>query len=255
MPYTVGQLAALSGVSVRTLHHYDQIGLLSPNQRSQSGYRLYTREDVARLQQILFYRELGMALEDLRAILDAPDFDERAALMRHREQLLLRKQRLDTLLENIDRTLYALEGGPNMSDKQRLEGFGQQLVEENERLYGKEIRRKYGRKAVEESNAKVAAMSKGDWEALEGRRLAIYDAFAAAMQNGAGSDAAQAAAGDYVRYLSAFGTYSLQAIRGLGQMYVQDERFTQHFDAHTPGLAAFVCDALHAYVDVQECKQ
>lgn len=252
MAYTVGEMARMSGVSVRTLHYYDQIGLLRPKRRSDAGYRLYGREDVARLQQILFYREMGFALEQLHAALDAPDFDERAALLRHREALMQRRQRLDALLRNIDQTLVALEGGKNMSDQQRLEGFGQKLVEENERRYGKEIREKYGEETVEKANCKVAAMTKTDWEALELRRADLYNALAAAMPRGAGSPEALEAAQAYVQYLSAFGDYPPEAILGLGDLYVQDERFTQHFDAHTPGLAAFTRDALHAYVDGQQ---
>lgn len=248
MSYTVGQLAKMSGVSVRTLHHYDQIGLLCPSQRSQAGYRLYGKEQVARMQQILFYRELGLSLQQLHAALDAPDFDERQTLLRHREALQQRKQRLDTLIGNIDRTLSVLEGETQMSDQQRLEGFGQKLVEQNERSYGKEIREKYGDQAVQRSNAKVAAMSKEQWSALEQRRVAHYDAFAAAMPQGATSPQAMQAAQAYVQYLSEFGEYPSQAIYGLADLYVQDQRFTQHFEAHTPGLAAFVRDALHAYV-------
>ena len=123
MEYTVKQLADLAGVSTRTLRYYDQIGLLKPAGTTEAGYRLYGAVEVDRLQQILFYREMGMELEQIREIVNSPDFDLKEALLSHRDSLLRKRNRLDQLLETVERSLAGLEGRIKMSDKEKFEGF------------------------------------------------------------------------------------------------------------------------------------
>src|SRR4051812_975594 len=117
MSYTVKAAATFAGVSVRTLHHYDHVGLLVPSAVSESGYRLYSDDDLARLQQILFYRELGFELKVIKEVLEQPDFDRRAALISHRAHLTEMQGRLGKILETCDRTIAALEGGLLMEPK------------------------------------------------------------------------------------------------------------------------------------------
>ena len=152
MEYSIQKLAALSGVTTRTLRYYDQIGLLKPLRVSSSGYRIYGPEQVDRLQQILFYRELGVSLEEIDRILSRPDYDRRQALESHRQALLARRQQLDVLIDNLTKTIEQEDGERMMSDKEKFAGFMKQKVEENEAKYGSEIRRKYGDKAIDESN-------------------------------------------------------------------------------------------------------
>ncbi len=145
----------MAGVTPRTLRYYDQIGLLSPKRTDSNGYRVYGTEDVDRLQQILFYRELGVSLEDIRKILTGEDFDELSALQSHLSALLERREQLNLLISNLEKTIKAKKGEIFMSDKEKFEGFVKKLVEENEEKYGKEAREKYGDEAVDRSNAKL----------------------------------------------------------------------------------------------------
>ena len=142
MEYTVKKLRALAGVSTRTLRYYDEIGILTPARTNSSGYRIYGQEEVDRLQQILFYKELGVGLEQIKDILDDPTFDASMALMEHRENLLAKRKQLDLLIANVDKTIGVKEGKMKMSDKEKFEGFKEKMVNENERTYGKEMREK-----------------------------------------------------------------------------------------------------------------
>ena len=159
MTYTVQQLAKLSGVTVRALHHYDAIGLLQPGGRSAAGYRLYGPAELERLQQILFLRELDFPLEEISALLDSPDFNREQALTQQRELLNQRIQRLQRLLGTLERTLQAMKGEIDMSDKEKFEGFKQEMIDKNEKQFGAEARAKYGDDTVNKSNAKVMGMS------------------------------------------------------------------------------------------------
>lgn len=155
MEYTVQKLGSLAGVSTRTLRYYDEIGILKPARINSSGYRIYGQAEVDRLQQILFYRELGVNLDSIKDIVTAPSFDSGNALKVHREKLLEKRQQLDILIANVDKTIALTEGRITMSDKEKFEGFKQKMIDENEKKYGKEIREKYGKDTVEKSNARL----------------------------------------------------------------------------------------------------
>ena len=148
MEYTVKELSQMAGVSARTLRYYDQIGLLRPARVNPSGYRIYGREEVDRLQQILFYRELGVKLSKIKEILAAPSFDAIQALQEHREKLLAKRKQLDLLIANVEKTIAAKEGRINMKDQEKFEGFKQKLIAENEKKFGMEARERYGTEAV-----------------------------------------------------------------------------------------------------------
>ena len=184
MEYTVKTLAELAGVTPRTLRWYDQKGLLKPRRTTEAGYRLYGPEEVNRLQAILFYKELGLELEAVREILDAPGFDRLAALQSHLAELEARRRRLDALILTVEKTIGEAKGGTQMSDKEKFEAFKRRAVEANEEQYGKEIREQYGPEAVEESNARLLSMTEeehGRWKALEAE---ILSALAAAVRAG-----------------------------------------------------------------------
>lgn len=144
MEYTVKTLAELAGVTSRTLRWYDQKGLLKPRRITEAGYRLYGPQEVNRLQAILFYKELGMNLEAVREIMDAPGFDRLAALQSHLTELEARRRRLDALILTVEKTIDEAKGGTQMSDKEKFEAFKRRAVEANEEQYGKEIREQYG---------------------------------------------------------------------------------------------------------------
>ncbi|MGG0718288.1 MerR family transcriptional regulator [Robertmurraya massiliosenegalensis] len=249
MEYTVQKLAQLAGVSSRTLRYYDEIGILSPARTNSSGYRIYGQKEVDRLQQILFYRELGIALETIKEIITSPTFDAEQALKEHREQLLEKRKRLDLLITNVEKTIASSEGRMTMSDQEKFEGFKKKMVEENEQKYGKEIREKYGEEAVNQSNAKLMNMSQEDYEAVTKLESAVRTTLAKAFKTGdPAGELAQKAAELHKQWLTYYWTeYSKEAHAGLAQMYVDDERFTVYYDKEQPGTAAFLRDAIHIY--------
>ncbi len=255
MEYTVQKLAALAGVSPRTLRWYDKMGLLQPARVSGGGYRIYGPAQVDRLQQILFYRELGMELEAIRSLLDAPAFDAASALKMHRTQLLERRAQLDRLLETLDRTLAAREGKGIMSDREKFEGFKREMVAENERKYGKEIRERYGHEAVERSNRKVMGMTQTEHDRYAALAEQVLDTLEAAMDAGdPAGELGMKAAALHREWLGAYWDhYSPEAHLGLAQMYVEDARFTSYYDARRPGAAMFLRDAVAAYVASGAC--
>ncbi|HEX7712445.1 MAG TPA: MerR family transcriptional regulator [Bacillota bacterium] len=254
MEYTVHKLSKLAGVSTRTLRYYDEIGLLAPAKINTSGYRLYGRDEVDRLQQILFYRELGVGLEKIKQIITAPSFDRNNALREHREQLLEKRRQLDLLIATIDKTIATTEGRITMSDQEKFEGFKQNLIDENERKYGTEIRTKYGNEVVDKSNAKVKGMSQADYEEVTKLAQEILDTLKAAMKTGdPAGPLAQKAADLHRRWLSFYWDgYTKEAHAGVAQMYVDDERFKAYYDRNQPGMAEFLRDAVLVYTGTKK---
>ncbi len=249
MEYTVQKLAHIAGVSPRTLRHYDQIGLLRPARISSSGYRIYGPKEVELLQQILLYRALEMPLDDIRAIVQAPGFDIRRALDAHKQALLQRRALLDALIQNVNHTIDSMEGAIPMSDKQRFEGFKEQMIADNEQKYGAEIREKYGEAAIEASNKKLRGMSQQDYDAAMQLAQDVNKTLAEAIATGGpAGETARKAVKMHHDWLSKWGEYPPQAHQGLGQMYVDDPRFTKYYDEGVqPGAAVFLRDAINAY--------
>ncbi|SFD83472.1 DNA-binding transcriptional regulator, MerR family [Paenibacillus catalpae] len=252
MEYTVQKLGQLAGVSTRTLRYYDELGLLKPARVSSSGYRIYGEAEVDLLQQILFFRELGIGLEQIKQIVTDPSFDKANALKEHHEQLLDRRRQLDELIRNVELSIEHAEGRINMSDKQKFEGFKQKMIDENEKKYGKEIREKYGDDTVNASNAKLSHMTQEQFEEVTQLAEEVKTTLAAAFKTGdPAGDLAQKAADLHKRWLCYYWKeYSKEAHAGLAQMYVDDERFTAYYDTEQPGMAVFLRDAIHIYTGV-----
>jgi DNA-binding transcriptional MerR regulator len=253
MEYTVQKLGRLAGVSTRTLRYYDEIGILRPARINSSGYRIYSQAEVDRLQQILFYRELGVGLERIKEIVTDPAFDAAAALHEHRQQLLDRRRQLDLLIASVEKTIAASEGRSTMSDQEKFEGFKQKLIDDNERKYGKEIREKYGEEKVNRSNEKLKNMTQEQHEELTRLGEELDRTLAEAFAGGdPASETAQRAADLHRQWLSFYWSeYTKEAHAGLAQMYVDDERFRAHYDAKQPGTAEFLRDAIRIYTGVQ----
>jgi DNA-binding transcriptional MerR regulator len=249
MEYTVHKLGQMAGISARTLRYYDEIGILKPARINSSGYRIYGQAELDRLQQILFYRELGVGLESIKDIITAPAFDGAKALREHREKLLEKRQQLDLLIINVDKTIASTEGRIIMQDKEKFNGFKKKLVDDNEKQYGKEIRERYGEEAVNKSNQKVQGMSQEQYNEVSQLSTTLMETLQAAFKTGdpAGELAQQAA--DLHRQWLCFSwdCYSKEAHVGLAQMYVDDERFTAYYDEKEPGTAAFLRDAIIIY--------
>ena len=252
MEYTIKALADLAGVTPRTLRWYHQEGLLKPLRTTEAGYRLYGPEEVDRLQSILFYKELGLELEAVREILDAPGFDRLAALRSHLTALEARRQRLDALILTVEKTIDEAKGGTQMSDREKFEAFKRRAVEANEEQYGKEIRERYGQEAVEASNARFLSMTEeehGRWKALEAEILSALAAAVRSGENPAGEEGRRIAE-LHRRWLShTWAKYTPQAHRGVAELYTADRRFTACYDREVPGCAAFLRDAVRAYTE------
>ncbi|MFD2671732.1 MerR family transcriptional regulator [Marinicrinis sediminis] len=249
MEYTVQKLARIAGVSARTLRYYDEIGMLKPARINASGYRIYGQQQVDMLQQIMFYRELGMSLEQIRDVISAPAFDRRQALLDHRQQLLDRQKQLDALLANVNKSIAAEEGSIHMRDQEKFEGFKRQLIADNERQYGEEVREKYGEEQVDQANEQFRNMTAKQYEEATRLEHAIKQTLSEAFQQGdPGGEQAQQAADLHRQWITMYwGTYSAESHAGLAQMYVEDERFTVYYDAEQPGTAAFLKKAIDIY--------
>jgi len=242
----VKEVADLVGISVRTLHHYDEIGLLAPDQMTNSGYRVYSDQNLETLQQILLFRELGLPLKEIKEWIQNPSFDRLEALRLHRSNMLERRDRLDQLIATLDKTILHEKGEIQMSHVERFKGFNF-----GHNAYEREARERYGDKAIEESTARMGKLSKGEQEALGDEMNAIYWRLSDLRDQAADSDAAQAAIKEWYIFLNRMGNYSLDAFKNLGQMYVDDERFTKNIDQFGEGLAQFMRDAMAVFAEKQ----
>lgn len=249
MEYTVQKLGRIAGISTRTLRYYDEIGILKPARINSSGYRIYGQAEVDRLQQILFYRELGVSLEQIKKIVTSPHFDAAAALKEHHARLLDKRKQLDALIANVEKTIAASEGRKKMTDQEKFEGFKMKLIDENERKYGKEVREKYGEEAVDRSNAEFKNMTPKQYEELSRLSEEVLSTLAEAFKQGdPAGELAQKAADLHRQWLTYFWKeYSKEAHAGIAQMYVDDERFKAYYDRDQPGTAEFLRDAIHIY--------
>lgn len=249
MEYTVQKLGKLAGVSTRTLRYYDEIGILKPARINSSGYRIYGKEEVDRLQQILFYRELDVGLERIKEIMTSPFFNGADALKEHREQLLDQRKQLDLLIANVEKTIQLSEGRLTMTDQEKFEGFKQTLIDDNEKKYGREIRGKYGDDTIDKSNEKLKNMTQQQHEEVTRLSDAVISTLSEAFKTGdPAGELAQKAADLHKQWLTYYWSeYSKEAHAGLAQMYVDDERFKAYYDIKQPGAAEFLRDAIHIY--------
>lgn len=237
MAFTVGELAKLTGITVRTLHHYDQIGLVQPSDRSDAGYRLYGDADVLRLQQVLLYRDLGLPLDQIAGVLASRT--PQAALAKHRETLLAKRANLDAMLAALD-TALAIEEGRQMKPedvKTMFDGFDHEK-------YADEARDKWGETdAYKESARRTKSYGKAEWDAIKSEGDAIYRRFAELMQEGASPTDARVrgvveAHRDHITRW--FYPCSVELQRGLAAMYIADPRFTETIDKYGAGLSQFI---------------
>lgn len=249
MEYTIKKLSSLAGVTTRTLRYYDEVGLLKPARINSSGYRIYGEKEVDRLQQILFYRELNMGIDHIKKILASPAYDEVRALMDHKKKLLEKRDQLNLLIDNLGKTILYKEGKIIMSDKEKFEGFKKQLVEDNEKSFGKEIREKYGEEEVKKSNEVFMNMSEDQYKKLEDLGSSVLESLKKAMESkDPAGDLAQKTAQLHKEWVSfCWGRYDKEAHANLAQMYVDDERFKAYYDKAQEGAAEFLRDAIWIY--------
>lgn len=250
MEYAVKALAELAGVTPRTLRWYDAEGLLRPLRVTAAGYRVYGPQEVARLQQILFYRELGLELAEIRSILDDPRFDPQAALQSHLAALEERRARLDALILTVRKTIDETKGGHKMSDREKFEAFKRNALRENEARYGAELREKYDPETLKASDRRFAELTPGQFDRMTALGAELQSRLERAVADGLSPESGEgrAIAELHREWLSfTWASCSPEAHRGLGKMYAADERFTAYYDKAVPGCAAFLRDAIAAY--------
>ena len=243
------EVAALTGVSVRTLHHYDAIGLLCPARNGENGYREYAEEDLDLLQQILFFRACGFPLRRIRALLESPAYDRDQALSLQKELLLAEKRRIDAMLQTLERTLNARKEQLPMTAKDKFAGF-----DFSKNPYEAEARKRWGDQAVDQSKEALSAKSEDEKHRLEQKMNALFESLAELRHEAPDSGVAQDGMDQMYRFLNdTFGVhYSLEAFAGLGKMYVDDSRFTKNIDRFGEGLAAFLAKAMAVYAQNQQ---
>jgi len=242
--YTVKQLSTLAGVTPRTLHHYDQIDLLKPESVGENGYRYYGEQSLLRLQQILFYRELGFSLDSIRDVLSRPEFQILDALEEHRQSLQGRVRRLERLIQTVDDTIDHLKGKKTMNNQGLFAGFSQEQQEE----YAKQAEGMYDPETVRESNRKWKSYSPEKKQAILDEGKQVYLDMIAAMPKGADSPEVQAVVERWRKHMDYFWTPNLDQLLGLAGMYGQSPDFKANFDQMHPELADFMRKAVEVYV-------
>jgi len=253
MSYTVQQLATLAGITARTLHHYDAIGLLKPASVRKNGYREYGEAELLRLQQILFYRELDIPLDEITRLLNRSDFVVVEALKEHKKMIRLKQRRLARLVQTIDKTINKMCMNEQMNDSELYDAFKDADVAG----YQDEVRQKWGdTNAYKQSMARVSKMTKKDMDALKARGKEFERRLATVMASGVAVDSPemQKMVAEHYKGIGVFYDCSIEMYRNLGEMYIQDPRFTKHYETVRPGLAVYLRDAIRVFCDMKEGK-
>lgn len=244
MRLQVSEMAKLCGVSVRTLHYYDEIGLLHPETAAGSGYRWYGAAEVSQMQQILFFRELDFPLKEIAAILSDPHYDRQQALERQKELLTMKRDRLDNLLRLLDKEL---KGETTMS----FQEFDTSDIEAHREKYAAEVKERWGGTAAyRESEARTAQYTKEDFDAQTQGMQAIFARFAALRREDPAASEVQALVGEWQQFITDhYYNCTKEILAGLGQMYTADERFRENLDQNGKGTAEFMSRAIAIYCE------
>lgn len=243
MRRSISEMAKLSGVSVRTLHYYDEIGLLTPSEViPETGYRYYDEESLERLQQILFYRELDFSLKEIFQIMNTSDYNKKEALQKQRELLKLKRKRMDKLIKLLDANL---KGDTMMSFNE----FGTTEIDEAKAKYAEEVKERWGRTdAYAQSRKKTAGYTKEDWDRINGERDDLLKQFSQCLGDDPASEKVQGLVKMWEKHITDYYyDCTKQILSGLGQMYVMDERFTKNTDKYGEGTAKLMDEAIKVY--------
>lgn len=243
MKMHINEFAKLTGVSVRTLHYYDEIGLLKPAfADKQNGYRFYDEVSLERMQEILFYREMDFSLKSICEIVSSPDYDRESALSKQRQLLILKKERLERIIAALD----GVGKGENI-----MKAFDNSEFEEARKKYEAEVKERWGKTdAYKEHAEKTKDYSKDKWQDINAGMEDIFKGFAICMENGNAPDSKEAVklAGKLQDYITEnYYTCTKEILAGLGQMYVVDERFKNNIDKCGTGTAEYVNEAIKAF--------
>lgn len=251
MTYTINKIAGLAGITLKTLRHYDKLGLLVPSGRSDAGYRLYSDEDVEKLQQILFFRELDFPLVRIKEIMDNPDYDRQRALEMQIEFLEERAKRYRSLSTLAKKTLKKLKGDEKMKNDEMFEGFDYDKIVEHEKKYEAEVKERWGETdAYKISKQRTDKYTKEDWERINNEIGANFEMLLRCFRENvpAESEEMMAVCDGFRNHITKnFYPCTLEIYSNLGNMYVMDERFTAYYDKYEVGLAKYYNDAIQYY--------
>lgn len=246
MSYTINQLAKIANISVRTLHHYDTFGLLVSERNNKNQYRIYEEKDLLKLQQILFFRELDFKLEDIKSILESNSFDIANALKDHKQMILLKRKRLDSLIKTIDKTINKVTNKKYMKDEELYDSFTKKEMEE----LATEAKERWGHTdAYKESEKKMRSMTKEGMDQIKKEGDKIARKAASLMHKDVRDKEVQEVIVIHYKHLSNFYTPNPEMYRGLAEMYISDTRFTEYFEKYSKGLAQFMHDAMIVFVE------
>lgn len=242
--YTVKELSNLAGITPRTLHYYDEIGLLKPSRIGDNGYRYYGEQAVLRLQQIMLFRELEVPLDEISQLIDSPGFDVQKALERHKDNLRKKIAHLEKVINTVENTLSYINGENEMAQKQLFDG----LSDEQQAEYEKEALQKYDPEVVKESIKRYKDYSDEEKKRIGEEGNQIYVDLLKVMPEGGASDKVQAVIERWRKHMSYFWTPDLDQLIGLADLYNEDPRFKANFDKISPELAGFMREAVQVYV-------
>ena len=247
--FKVSEVAHMAGISVRTLHHYDHIGLLCPESITDSGYRLYSDSELEKLQHILFLKELDFPLKDIGEILSSPKFDREEALERQRTLLLKKRDRLNKLINTIDLTFTSRKEGKTMSKKEMFENFDMKEIEEHQKMYADEVKEKYGTSdTFSESQMKTEKYTENDWIVIKKESSVIMRSLAMNMSKDPSDPAVQELIGQWQSHITErFYNCSVKMLAGLGESYVDDVRFAKNINKYGERLSLFFRDAIRVF--------
>ncbi|MGL4991935.1 MAG: MerR family transcriptional regulator [Sarcina sp.] len=230
MEYTIGKLSEISGVTKRTLRYYDEIGILVPKIINESGYRIYTNVEIDKLQQILFYKNMSLSINEIKELLSNKSIDEVKVLENHYKNLLNRKEELESLIKNLEKTIKYKKGEIKMSNKEKFEALKKESIKNNENLYGKEIREKYGDKIINKSNKRYMSLSEEEFEEMNIIENKIFENLEILLKKEDSSLEEMTYIYHKKWLLFNWKKYSKTAHNGLAKMYLNDERFRAYYD-------------------------
>lgn len=251
MEYGIRELSELAGISTRTLRYYDEIGLLKPRRVTEAGYRCYGPDEVALLQQILFYRERGFELKTIQKILYDESFDMLRAMEEHLRALEDRKAETEALISTVKKTIRDLKGDCKMNDKEKFQAFKEKMLRENEEKYGAEARQKYGNEQVDAANRNMMGLTEEQFESWQALDSQILQRLEAGVREGICPDSEEA--GEIARLhqqwlMITTPKYSAQMHRGIAALYIADARFTEYYDRSAAGCAQLLHDAVQHWI-------
>ena len=250
----IHELANLSGVSTRTLRYYDEIGLLVPEKNEETAYRIYKQQDIDRLQQILFYRELGMPLGQIKDVLNEEGFEQLKSLREHQEALFKKGQYINGLLKTVTMTIQSIEEGLTMTNEQKFKVFKKHLIDHNEEHYGKEIRERHGEESVLATYGMVRNMTEEKYKAAQQLENMLLQRIREGMEDGSTTSELATEVGElHKRWLSFYWPkYTKEAHVGLAQLYMADQRFIDYYDSRVaPDATKFLTDCIAYYTGIK----